>query len=70
MMATIVLLGAVGSSCCGRPCTIRPIRLPGQPVVVDAGMIAWFAVAAAPVRGGHGGPAWVGLRRMERSSSS
>src|SRR5205085_1916622 len=38
----------------------------GQPVVVDAWMISWFAVAAALCAAATALPLWVGLRRMER----
>jgi len=38
----------------------------GQPVVVDAWMIAWFAAAAALCAAATAVPLWIGLRRIER----
>src|SRR3989449_528793 len=66
MMATIVLLGAVIFVLWQAVSQyVRSVFL-GQPVVVDAGMIAWFAVAAALCAGATAVPLWIGLRRMER----
>src|SRR6266567_2559706 len=66
MMATIVLLGAVIVALWQAVYAyVRAVFL-GQPVVVDAGMIAWFAVAAALCAGATAVPLWIGLRRMER----
>jgi len=66
MMATIVLLGAVIFVLWQAVYQyVRSVFL-GQPVVVDAGMIAWFAVAAALCAGATAVPLWIGLRRMER----
>src|SRR5207253_2124825 len=66
MMATIVLLSAVIFVLWQAVYQyVRSVFL-GQPVVVDAGMIAWFAVAAALCAGATAVPLWIGLRRMER----
>ena len=66
MMATVALLGAVIFVLWQAVYQyVRSVFL-GQPVVVDAGMIAWFAVAAALCAGATAVPLWIGLRRMER----
>src|SRR6266480_1722453 len=66
MMATVALLGAVIFVLWQAVYQyVRSVFL-GQPVVVDAGMIAWFAVAAALCTGATAVPLWIGLRRMER----
>src|SRR6266567_3315622 len=66
MMATIVLLSAVIFVLWQAVYQyVRSVFL-GQPVVVDAGMIVWFAVAAALCAGATAVPLWIGLRRMER----
>jgi len=66
MMATIVLLGAVIFVLWQAVYQyVRSVYL-GQPVVVDAWMIAWFAVAAAVCAAATAVPLWIGLRRIER----
>jgi len=66
MMATIVLLGAVIFVLWQAVYQyVRSVFL-GQPVVVDAWMIVWFAVAAALCAAATAVPLWIGLRRIER----
>jgi ABC-2 type transport system permease protein len=66
MMATIALLGAVIFVLWQAVYQyVRSVYL-GQPVVVDATMISWFAVAAALCAAVTAGSLWMGLRRMER----
>ncbi len=66
MMATIALLGAVIFLLWQAVYQyVRAVFL-GQPVVVDAWMIAWFAAAAALCAAATAVPLWVGLRRIER----
>ena len=66
MMATIVLLGIVIFVLWQAVYQyVRSVFL-GQPVVVDAWMIVWFAVAAALCAAATAAPLWVGLRRIER----
>ncbi len=66
MMATIVLLGIVIFVLWQAVYQyVRSVFL-GQPVVVDAWMIVWFAVAAALCAAATAVPLWVGLRRIER----
>ena len=66
MMATIALLGAVIFVLWQAVYQyVRSVFL-GQPVVVDAWMIGWFAVAAALCAAATGLPLWIGLRRIER----
>jgi ABC-2 type transport system permease protein len=66
MMATIALLGAVIFVMWQAVYTYVRAVYEGQPVVVSAEMIGWFAVAAALCAAGTAVPLWVGLRRMER----
>jgi ABC-2 type transport system permease protein len=66
MMATIALLGAVIFVLWQAVYQyVRSVYL-GQPVVVNATMISWFAVAAALCAAATAGSLWIGLRRMER----
>src|SRR5882672_4500999 len=66
MMATIALLGAVIAALSQAVYAyVRSVFL-GQPVVVDAWMIGWFAVAAALCAAATALPLWIGLRRIER----
>jgi ABC-2 type transport system permease protein len=66
MMATIALLAAVIVVLWQAVYQyVRSVYL-GQPVVVDAAMIVWFAVAGALCAAATGTALWVGLRRMER----
>ena len=66
MMATIALLGAVIFVLWQAVYQyVRSVFL-GQPVVVDAWMIGWFAVAAALCSAATALPLWIGLRRIER----
>jgi ABC-2 type transport system permease protein len=66
MMAAIALLAAVIVVL--RQAVYQYIRAVymGQPVVVDAAMIGWFAVAAGLCAAATALPLWIGLRRMER----
>ena len=66
MMATIALLGAVLRALWTAVYAYVRAVYEGQPVVVDAWMISWFAVAAALCAAATALPLWVGLRRMER----
>jgi len=66
MMATIALLGAVLRALWTAVYAYVRAVYEGQPVVVDAWMISWFAVAAALCAAATVLPLWVGLRRMER----
>jgi ABC-2 type transport system permease protein len=66
MMATIALLGAVIFVMWQAVYTYVRAVYEGQPVVVSAAMIGWFAVATALCAAGTAVPLWVGLRRMER----
>jgi ABC-2 type transport system permease protein len=66
MMATIALLGAVIFVMWQAVYTYVRAVYEGQPVVVSAAMIGWFAVAAVLCAAGTAVPLWVGLRRMER----
>jgi hypothetical protein len=66
MMATIGLLAAVIVVLWQAVYQyVRAVYL-GQPVVVDAAMILWFALAGALCAGATGAALWVGLRRMEQ----
>jgi ABC-2 type transport system permease protein len=66
MMATIALLGAVIFVLWQAVYQyVRSVYL-GQPVVVDAWMIAWFTVAAALCAAATAVPLWIGMRRIER----
>jgi ABC-2 type transport system permease protein len=66
MMATIALLAAVIVVLWQAVYQyVRAVYL-GQPVVVDAAMILWFALAGALCAGATGAALWVGLRRMEQ----
>jgi ABC-2 type transport system permease protein len=66
MMATIALLGAVIFVMWQAVYTYVRAVYEGQPVVISAAMIGWFAVAALLCAAGTAVPLWVGLRRMER----
>jgi len=66
MMATIALLGAVLRALWTAVYAYVRAVYEGQPVVVDAWMISWFAVATALCAAATALPLWVGLRRMER----
>ena len=66
MMATIALLGAVLRTLWTAVYAYVRAVYQGQPVVVDAWMISWFAVAAVLCAAATVLPLWVGLRRMER----
>jgi ABC-2 type transport system permease protein len=66
MMATIALLGAVLRALWTAVYAYVRAVYDGQPVVVDAWMISWFAVAALLCAAATALPLWVGLRRMER----
>ena len=66
MMATIALLGAVLRTLWTAVYAYVRAVYQGQPVVVDAWMISWFAVAAVLCAAATALPLWVGLRRMER----
>src|SRR5438552_1025074 len=66
MMATIALLGAVLRTLWTAVYAYVRAVYEGQPVVVDAWMISWFAVAAVLCAAATALPLWVGLRRMER----
>ncbi|HKW41706.1 MAG TPA: hypothetical protein VJN39_10710 [Gemmatimonadales bacterium] len=66
MMATIALLAAVIVVLWQAVYQyVRSVYL-GQPVVVDAAMILWFALAGTLCAGATAAALWVGLRRMER----
>jgi ABC-2 type transport system permease protein len=66
MMATIALLAAVIFLLWQAVYQyVRAVYL-GQPVVVGASMIVWFALAGALCAGATGAALWVGLRRMEQ----
>ncbi len=66
MMATIALLGAVIFLLWQAVYVYVRAVYQGQPVVVDAEMIVWFAAAAALCAAATALPLWIGLRRMER----
>ncbi|HVH08367.1 MAG TPA: hypothetical protein VM736_01090 [Gemmatimonadales bacterium] len=66
MMATIALLGAVLRALWTAVYAYVRAVYEGQPVVVDAWMIAWFGVAALLCAAATLFPLWVGLRRIER----
>jgi len=66
MMATIALLGTVLRTLWTAVYAYVRAVYQGQPVVVDAWMISWFAVAAVLCAAATALPLWVGLRRMER----
>ncbi|HZI23199.1 MAG TPA: hypothetical protein VFD76_11795 [Gemmatimonadales bacterium] len=66
MMATIALLGAVIFLLWQAVYVYVRAVYQGQPVVMDAGMIVWFAAAAALCAAATAFPLWIGLRRMER----
>src|SRR5229473_6551966 len=66
MMATIALLGAVIFVMWQAVYTYVRAVYEGQPVVVNAGMISWFTVAAVLCAAATAVPLWVGLRRIER----
>ena len=66
MTATIALLGAVLRTLWTAVYAYVRAVYQGQPVVVDAWMISWFAVAAVLCAAATVLPLWVGLRRMER----
>ena len=66
MMATIALLGAVIVALWQAVYQyVRSVYL-GQPVVVDASMLFWFAVAGALCATATVAALGIGLRRMER----
>jgi ABC-2 type transport system permease protein len=66
MMATIALLAAVIFVLWQAVYQyVRSVYL-GLPVVVDASMIVWFAVAGGMCAAATGAALWIGLRRMER----
>jgi ABC-2 type transport system permease protein len=65
MMATIALLVAVLATLSRAVYTYVRAGFEGQHVVVDAGMIAWFAVAALICAGATAIPLKVGLKKME-----
>jgi ABC-2 type transport system permease protein len=66
MMATIGLLGLVIFVLWQAVYQYVRSVYQGQPVVVDAGMIGWFTLAAAVCAAATAVPLWVGLRRIER----
>ena len=66
MMATIALLAAVIFVLWQAVYQyVRSVYL-GRPMVVEASMLVWFAVAAALCAAVTAASLWVGLRRMER----
>jgi ABC-2 type transport system permease protein len=65
MMATITLLGAVIVSLWQAVYTYVRAVYEGRPVVVDAWMLFWFAVAAALCAAATVIPLRIGLRKME-----
>jgi len=65
MMTTIALLGAVIMALWQAVYTYVRAVYEGQPVVIDAWMIAWFAVAAALCAAATVVPLRIGLKRME-----
>jgi len=65
MMATIALLGAVIVALWQAVYAYVRAVYQGVPVVIDAGMIFWFGVAAALCAAATILPLWVGLKRME-----
>jgi ABC-2 type transport system permease protein len=65
MMAAIALLGGVIVALWQAVYAYVRAVYQGVPVVVDAGMIFWFAVAAALCLAATFLPLWVGLKRME-----
>jgi len=66
MMATIGLLGLVIFVLWQAVYQYVRSVYQGQPVVVDAGMIGWFTLAAAVCAAATAVPLWIGLRRIER----
>jgi len=66
MMATIGLLGVVIFVLWQAVYQYVRSVYQGQPVVVDAGMIGWFTLAAAVCAAATAVPLWIGLRRIER----
>ena len=65
MMATITLLGAVIVALWQAVYAYVRAVYVHQPVVVDSGMIFWFAIAAGICAAATAAPLWVGLRKME-----
>jgi len=65
MMAAITLLGAVIVALWQAVYAYVRAVYEHQPVVVDAGMVFWFAVAATICAAATALPLWVGLRKME-----
>src|SRR5213596_497650 len=65
MMATIALLGAVIVALWQAVYAYVRALYEHQPVVVDSGMVFWFAVAAGICAAATAVPLWVGLRKME-----
>ncbi|HEY6207938.1 MAG TPA: hypothetical protein VIW28_02695 [Gemmatimonadales bacterium] len=65
MMTTVVLLAAVIVALRQAVYVYAQTVYEGQPVVVDAWMILWFAVAAGLCAAATVIPLWMGLRRME-----
>src|SRR5437762_3248207 len=65
MMATIALLAAVIVALWQAVYVYAQTVYEGRPVVVDAWMILWFAVAAGICAAATVIPLWMGLRRME-----
>ena len=65
MMTTVVLLAAVIVSLRQAVYVYAQTVYEGRPVVVDAWMILWFAVAAGICAAATVIPLWMGLRRME-----
>src|SRR5881409_2140877 len=65
MMATITLLGAVIVALWQAVYAYVRAVYVHQPVVVDSGMIFWFAIAAGICAAATAIPLWVGLRKME-----
>ena len=65
MMATITLLGAVIVALWQAVYAYVRAVYERQPVVVDSGMVFWFAVAAALCAAATAVPLWVGLRKLE-----
>ena len=65
MMTTVVLLAAVIVALRQAVYVYAQTVYEGRPVVVDAWMILWFAVAAGICAAATVIPLWMGLRRME-----
>jgi ABC-2 type transport system permease protein len=65
MMATVALLAAVIVALWQAVHAYVRAVYDGQPVVVDAWMLGWFAVAALLCAAATALPLWLGLKRME-----